>query len=134
MRADNTDTGHVRYRGRQGAQAGAGVGEEIQFNVSTTEDTLGAEKRTKSSCTKKKSQKARRLAPSAGRMEVAGYENPPVILVESFASLPGSSSSSSSIHTPFCPIGMPDLLQFSYKGNRASRPGKNLCLPCVPSF
>jgi len=29
------------------------------------------------------------------------------------------SSSSSSIHTPFCPIGMPELLQFSYKGNRA---------------
>jgi hypothetical protein len=39
---------------------------------------------------KKKSQKARRLAPSAGRMEVGGYENLPVILVENFASLPGS--------------------------------------------
>ena len=32
-------------------------------------------------------------------------------------------SSSSSIHTPFCPIGMPELLQFSYKGNRALQAG-----------
>ena len=34
--------------------------------------------------------KARRLAPLAGREEVGGYENLPVILVENFASLTGS--------------------------------------------
>ena len=39
---------------------------------------------------KRKTQKARRLAPLAGREEVDGYENLPVILVENFASLTGS--------------------------------------------
>ncbi len=37
-----------------------------------------------------KLQKARHPAPLAGREEVGGYENSPVILVENFASLPGS--------------------------------------------
>ena len=39
---------------------------------------------------RKKDQKARHPAPLAGREEVGGYENLPVILVENFASLPGS--------------------------------------------
>ena len=39
---------------------------------------------------KKPLQKARHPAPLAGREEVDGYENLPVILVENFASLTGS--------------------------------------------
>ena len=39
---------------------------------------------------KKETQKAHHPAPLAGREEVGGYENLPVILVENFASLTGS--------------------------------------------
>jgi hypothetical protein len=39
---------------------------------------------------RKKTQKAHRLAPSAGRMQVVGYENLLISFCESFASLAGS--------------------------------------------